>query len=143
MPQITKTIPDFVPKTTLPSDQRIYQIHFSTQKNQTKFQQTFHQISLFSQAFPNKYLQTPDQTKGSQRNQVSCCSFFCACKLSSRSCCLRFGAQKTELKDHPQLPARGPNWKDHPVGRGYVVSNPFGKCHQTPTNKASLTDHNP
>jgi len=35
MPQTKKPIPDFVPKTTLPSDQRIYQFHFSTQKKNT------------------------------------------------------------------------------------------------------------
>ena len=36
--------------------------------------------------YPTYTFKTPKH--GSQRNQVSCCSFFCACKLSSRSCCL-------------------------------------------------------
>ena len=92
--------------------------------------------SFFWPSKQNKYLQTPDQN-GSQRNQVSCCSFFCACKLSSRSCCLGLGVWGSGLSGGPPLQA-GPTGRII-RGLGYVVSNPLGKCHLP--NKEGLIKH--
>ena len=53
----------------------------------TSFPPNFCFFAKQKKQIPSK---TADQN-GAQKHQVSCCSFFCACKLSSRSCCLGLG----------------------------------------------------
>ena len=105
------------PKTTLPSDSRpkiLPHSFFHPKKT--------HQIPTSLPPFfakqKNKYLQTPDQN-GSQRNQVSCCCFFCACKISSRSCCL--GSGEEWLKDPPCRPGPLEGSSEDPFGRGTTL----------------------